>query len=170
MSVRRWILGAALALAAAVAAPAQEKPAPEAPKESPPDQVKRISAVLETMRRKKFKHEVGVETQTQGDFRKWVEAELDEELPRERAAALSKALQALRKGETFLVWRSAWDTGEDAKELADAVAPDGPIDFENVSRAGTEVLVLEGAPAGALERLTAAVCGPVGLQATPLRR
>jgi hypothetical protein len=103
MSVNRWrgvglaTLVVALGLGAgALAQEKGEKPAaPVEKKETAAERVKRISGVLEEMRGKKFKHDVGVETQSAEDFRKFVENEIDKDLPPEKAAGMSKALQQL---------------------------------------------------------------------------
>src|SRR6185503_3854719 len=81
-------LGAALFTARADEDKAAKPPSPQ-------DNVKRIQGVLEELRKKKFKQDVTVETQTAEDFRKFVDHELDKELPVEKAADVSKALQAL---------------------------------------------------------------------------
>ncbi len=86
-------VGVAVALAAAlaVAGPAR---ADESRDEAARERVKKIAAELEAMRGQKFAAEVGVETQSAEDFRKFVRGELDEELPQELADRQSKALQA----------------------------------------------------------------------------
>ncbi len=92
----RFLIAAAaasVAVFAALAARAEDE-TPAAPKPTAQERVKQLQGVLEQMRGKKFKHDVGVETQSLEDFRKFVDKELDKELPPDKAKAVSKTLQA----------------------------------------------------------------------------
>ncbi len=92
------IAAAAAALAQVAGARGEDARAPAAPAASAaPDaeRVRRLAREVEALRGKTFKQEVAVERQTAQEFRKFVEAQIEKELPPAEAARQSKALHAL---------------------------------------------------------------------------